>query len=59
MLSLSSGEMTEYAKTRSWEVEAGKFSFRSEAKTQDEAGVPSNELARMAISYAREMEQIV
>jgi len=29
------------------------------ANGQDEAGVPSNELARMAISYAREMEQIV
>merc|ERR1719379_1940103 len=59
MLSLSSSEMSEYAKTRRWEVEANKFSFRSEANGQDEAGVPSNELARMAISYAREMEQIV
>ena len=59
MLNLSSGEMTKYAKERTWDCQSNKFVFRSEAAEKDESGVPSLELARMAISYAREMEQIV
>ena len=59
MLNLSGQEMTQFAKERQWEVRADRFIFRSETKQQEEGGVPSLELANMAISYAREMEQIV
>ena len=59
MLNLSAGDMTKYAKERSWDTVSNKFVFRSEAAEKDDSGVPSLELARMAISYAREMEQIV
>ena len=31
MLNLSSGDMTKYAKERSWDIVANKFVFRSEA----------------------------
>ena len=59
MLNLSGAEMNQFAKDRQWQVRADRFVFRSEAKQQEEGGVPSLELANMAISYAREMEQIV
>ena len=59
MLNLSPGDMTEYAKTRNWATQANRFSFRSETQTQEDSVVPSHQLAKMAISYAREMEQIV
>ena len=58
MLNLSGSEMTEFARKRDWKVQGERFVFRCEAK-QEEGGVPSLELANMAISYAREMEQIV
>ena len=58
MLSIPAGEMAEYAKTRSWEVVGNRLRYRQD-NTQEENGVPSLELANMAITYAREMEQIV
>ena len=59
MLNLSSGDMTEYAKNRKWATQGARFSFRSETQTQEDSVVPSHQLAKMAIGYAREMEQIV
>ena len=59
MLNLSGPEMAQFGKERQWEVRADRFIFKSEAGQQEEGGVPSLELANMAISYAREMEQIV
>ena len=59
MLNLSAAEMTQFGRERQWQVRGERFVFRSEAKQQEEGGVPSLELANMAISYAREMEQIV
>merc|ERR1712029_207928 len=58
MLSIPAGEMTQYAKTRSWEVVGNRLRYKQD-NTQEENGVPSLELANMAITYAREMEQIV
>jgi len=60
MLNLPESEMAEYAKNRNWPISHNnKFQFRSESQVQEEGGVPSQQLAKMAISYAREMEQIV
>jgi len=59
MLSIGSGEMTGYAKERGWQVSGGRLRFRRVDGEQEEQGVPSIELANMAITYAREMEQIV
>lgn len=58
MLNLSGAEMAEFGRKREWQTRGERFVFKSEAK-QEEGGVPSLELANMAISYAREMEQIV
>ena len=62
MLSLSEADMTALASERGWRTEAGKFVFRGrgeDSRGQETDGVPSLDLAKMAISYAREMEQIV
>jgi len=59
MLSIGAGEMTAYAKERDWQVSGGRLRFRRTDGEQEEMGVPSIELANMAITYAREMEQIV
>jgi len=59
MLSIAAGEMPEYAKERGWQVTNGRLCFRRLDGEQEEQGVPSIELANMAITYAREMEQIV
>jgi len=60
MLSLSEPEMTAYAKKRSWVVSGGRLRFQDlAAKEQEELGIPSLQLAKMSINYAREMEQIV
>ena len=66
MLSVSQGELSSLAQERGWDARAGKVVFAGrteEAGTKGgqevEVRVPSLELAKMAISYAREMEQIV
>merc|ERR1711934_784384 len=59
MLSIGSGEINDYAKERGWQVTSGRLCFRRLDGEQEEQGVPSIELANMAITYAREMEQIV
>lgn len=59
MLSISSGEMNNYATERGWQVGGGRLRFRRVDGELEEQGVPSMELANMAITYAREMEQIV
>ena len=48
----------EYANSRKWEVVGDRLRYRQDNQ-QEDGGVPSLELANMAISYAREMEQIV
>ena len=67
MLSVSQGELANLAQERGWEQRSGSFVFggqrseqaSSKAGQEGEVRVPSLELAKMAISYAREMEQIV
>jgi len=59
MLSIGAGEMTDYASERGWQISGGRLRFRRADGEQEEQGVPSIELANMAITYAREMEQIV
>jgi len=60
MLSLSEGELSGYAAKRSWAVSGGRLKFLDlAAKEQEELGIPSLDLAKMSINYAREMEQIV
>lgn len=59
MLSINSGEMPGYAKERGWQVTGGRLRFRRADGETEEQGVPSFELANMAITFAREMEQIV
>jgi 26S proteasome regulatory subunit N12 len=59
MLSINAGEMTGYAKERKWQVNNGRLRFRGADGETEEQGVPSVQLANMAITYAREMEQIV
>jgi len=59
MLKVDNQTVANYARERRWEKRGSKFVFRSESSEKEEGGVPSLELAKMAISYAREMEQIV
>jgi 26S proteasome regulatory subunit N12 len=59
MLGIDSGEMAGYAKERKWQVTNGRLRFRGADGEAEEQGVPSIQLANMAITYAREMEQIV
>jgi len=58
MLSIPAGEMAQYAKGRNWEVAGSRLRYRQDNQ-QEDSGVPSMELANMAITYASEMEQIV
>ena len=58
MLYISPGETEAYWTSKGWEVAKGRLSFRQDS-AQDDTSVPSVELANMAITYAREMEQIV
>ena len=58
MLSIDAAEMGAYAAERGWATAGGRLRFRA-AEEAEEQGVPSLELAGMAIAYAREMEQIV
>lgn len=67
MLSVTQAELSSLAQERGWDQRSGSIVFggqRSEqagskAGQEAEVRVPSLELAKMAISYAREMEQIV
>ena len=67
MLSVTQGELNSLAQERGWHQRSGSIVFggqRSEEASskggqEAEVRVPSLELAKMAISYAREMEQIV
>jgi len=52
------GELESYGAERGWIVSKGRLAWKKEGGGE-EGGVPSLELANMAISYAREMEQIV
>lgn len=58
MLTFRPGEMGKYAEERGWATAGGRLRFKG-AEEAEEQGVPSLELAGMAIAYAREMEQIV
>ena len=52
------GELEKYGKERGWGMAGGRLVWKG-AGAEEEAGVPSLQLANLAISYAREMEQIV
>jgi len=58
MLSIPVGELEKYGKERGWGMAGGRLVWKG-AGAEEEAGVPSLQLANLAISYAREMEQIV
>merc|ERR1719180_298727 len=59
MLSIGTGDMNAYATERGWQIAGGRLQFRGADAENEEQGVPSVQLANMAITYAREMEQIV
>ena len=58
MLSKPVGGDEHYANGRKRKVVGNMLRYR-QYNQQESSGVPSLELANMAISYAREMEQIV
>jgi len=58
MLSLPPADLEKYSKERNWTIRSGKLFWQVETDKEDHT-VPSLQLANMAISYAREMEQIV
>jgi len=58
MLSLPANQMEQYCKERNWTINNGRLYWQVETDKEDHT-VPSLQLAKMAISYAREMEQIV
>jgi len=58
MLRISQEELDKYGSARGWSRVGGRLSWEKEAG-EEEGTVPSLQLANMAISYAREMEQIV
>jgi hypothetical protein len=51
--------MEEYAKKRGWHVKGKRLVWVGGEGGAEEGGVPSLLLANMAITYAKEMEQIV
>jgi 26S proteasome regulatory subunit N12 len=59
MLSIGAGDVNAYATERGWQIAGGRLQFRGADAENEEQGVPSVQLANMAITYAREMEQIV
>jgi len=58
MLSIQQGDLEKYASQRNWKVVGSRLQWASEGR-EDDSGVPSLQLANMAISYAKEMERIV
>lgn len=53
-------KMTEYAKKRGWILDAnGYYSFTTQQQKQEDATIPSTELAKQVIEYARQLEMIV
>jgi len=58
MLSIPQGELAKYGADRNWSVTGNRLEWQP-LKGEEEGGVPSLQLANMAISYAKEMEQIV
>jgi 26S proteasome regulatory subunit N12 len=58
MLSLPASDLDQYSKDRNWTIRSGRLYWQVETDKEDHT-VPSLQLAKMAISYAKEMEQIV
>ncbi|CAH2314203.1 26S proteasome non-ATPase regulatory subunit 8 [Pelobates cultripes] len=53
-------KMTDYAKKRGWVLEPNNYySFSSQQHNPEEATIPSTELAKQVIEYARQLEMIV
>uniref|UniRef100_A0A6I8Q434 26S proteasome non-ATPase regulatory subunit 8 n=1 Tax=Xenopus tropicalis TaxID=8364 RepID=A0A6I8Q434_XENTR len=53
-------KMTEYAKKRGWVLGPNNnFSFSSQQQNPEEVTIPSTELAKQVIEYARQLEMIV
>ena len=60
MLQVDKAAAKQLAESRQWRVAAdGVVVFQQEERKANENEVPTDELARMSITYAREMEQIV
>ncbi|CAB4064837.1 PSMD8 [Lepeophtheirus salmonis] len=60
MLYLNDKAMDGFVKERGWSIQPDQFVyFQATDKKTHEAEVPTLELAKMAITYAKEMEQIV
>ena len=51
--------MAAYASKRGWHIQGGRLGWVGGEGGVEEGGVPSLLLANMAITYAKEMEQIV
>jgi len=56
-LNLTPSQLQAFGTKRGWELSQGIYKFHSGEKTNDQ--IPSLELAKDAIEYAREMEQII
>lgn len=53
-------KMTDYAKKRAWVLSPNNYySFSSQQQNPEEATIPSTELAKQVIEYARQLEMIV
>ncbi|XP_053577599.1 26S proteasome non-ATPase regulatory subunit 8 [Bombina bombina] len=53
-------KMTDYAKKRGWVLSSNNYySFSSQKQNPEEATIPSTELAKQVIEYARQLEMIV
>ncbi|NXP73615.1 PSMD8 ATPase, partial [Ramphastos sulfuratus] len=56
----SAKKMTDYAKKRGWVLGANNsYSFGRRQQKAEEATIPSTELAKQVIEYARQLEMIV
>jgi hypothetical protein len=51
--------MEAYAEKRGWHIQGRQVAWVGGEGGVEEGGVPSLQLANMAITYAKEMEQIV
>ncbi|NXT30475.1 PSMD8 ATPase, partial [Syrrhaptes paradoxus] len=56
----SAKKMTDYAKKRGWVLGPNNsYSFGSRQQKPEDATIPSTELAKQVIEYARQLEMIV
>ncbi|XP_039626711.1 26S proteasome non-ATPase regulatory subunit 8 [Polypterus senegalus] len=60
VLFFTSKKMTDYAKKRGWHLNSNnQYTFGCQQQKPEESTIPSTELARQVIEYARQLEMIV